>query len=226
MQSQPAPLPVPPAPPTPPAVTVTTSEGGRPVVVQFPQDAEALTSQELRALRIRQDALGDQLASVQQRRSEVAEQLRAADAEARPGLQDRLRVLDERIVRIEGEIAETGQQLASVPAALAAAAEREARPSGGDDDTEAYFGGLGTAAVLIGFYALYRRIRSGRRPRNQYAVPGGDREQLARLEQAVDAIAVEVERIAEGQRFTAKLMAETHDRRMREAVGRNASESV
>jgi hypothetical protein len=31
---------------------------------------------------------------------------------------------------------------------------------------------------------------------------------LARIEQAVDAIAVEVERVSEGQRFTTKLLAE------------------
>jgi hypothetical protein len=33
-------------------------------------------------------------------------------------------------------------------------------------------------------------------------------ERLARIEQAVDAIAIEVERISEGQRFLAKLQAE------------------
>lgn len=35
-----------------------------------------------------------------------------------------------------------------------------------------------------------------------------DNDRLARLEQAVDAIALEVERIAEGQRFTTKLLSE------------------
>ena len=33
-------------------------------------------------------------------------------------------------------------------------------------------------------------------------------ERLARIEHAVDAIAVEVERISEGQRFTTKLLSE------------------
>jgi hypothetical protein len=37
-------------------------------------------------------------------------------------------------------------------------------------------------------------------------------QRLARLEQAVDTTAVEVERIAEGQRFTTKLLAETAGR--------------
>lgn len=33
-------------------------------------------------------------------------------------------------------------------------------------------------------------------------------ERLARIEQSIDAIAVEVERISEGQRFTTKLLSE------------------
>jgi hypothetical protein len=42
---------------------------------------------------------------------------------------------------------------------------------------------------------------------------GGLEERLNRIEQAVDAIAVEVERISEGQRFTTKLLADvTKDR--------------
>ncbi|HKT09047.1 MAG TPA: hypothetical protein VJR24_14205 [Gemmatimonadaceae bacterium] len=44
-----------------------------------------------------------------------------------------------------------------------------------------------------------------RRPRER---PPLDDNRLQRLEQAVDAIAVEVERISEGQRFTTKLLAQ------------------
>ncbi len=36
-------------------------------------------------------------------------------------------------------------------------------------------------------------------------------ERLERMEQAIDTIAVEVERISEGQRFTTKLLAERAD---------------
>jgi hypothetical protein len=38
-------------------------------------------------------------------------------------------------------------------------------------------------------------------------------ERLERMEQAIDTIAIEVERIAEGQRFTTKLLAERADDR-------------
>jgi hypothetical protein len=41
----------------------------------------------------------------------------------------------------------------------------------------------------------------------------GMEDRLTRIEQAVDAIAVETERISEGQRFTTKLLAERHGAR-------------
>jgi hypothetical protein len=44
------------------------------------------------------------------------------------------------------------------------------------------------------------------------AALGGDTAaQLQRIEQAVDAMAVEIERISEGQRFTTKLLANRAD---------------
>jgi hypothetical protein len=46
-------------------------------------------------------------------------------------------------------------------------------------------------------------------------------QRLARLEHAVDATAIEVERIAEGQRFTTKLLAE----RSSAAAGADAARS-
>jgi len=42
---------------------------------------------------------------------------------------------------------------------------------------------------------------------------GSTEERLARIEHAVDAIAVEVERISEGQRFTTKLLSERAEKR-------------
>jgi len=39
-------------------------------------------------------------------------------------------------------------------------------------------------------------------------VPNDMTDRLTRMEQAIDAMAVEIERISEGQRFTTKLLAE------------------
>jgi hypothetical protein len=45
----------------------------------------------------------------------------------------------------------------------------------------------------------------------QASLPNDVGARLERMEQAIDAIAVEVERIAEGQRFTSKLLASRAD---------------
>jgi hypothetical protein len=42
-------------------------------------------------------------------------------------------------------------------------------------------------------------------------IPGEITAQLTQLNQAVDAIALEVERISEGQRFTTRLLSEQRD---------------
>jgi hypothetical protein len=66
------------------------------------------------------------------------------------------------------------------------------------------------AVIFIGFpiaRALARRIdRAGVSPRTPVEVTS----QLTQLNQAVESIAVEVERISEGQRFTTKLLSDQH----------------
>lgn len=73
--------------------------------------------------------------------------------------------------------------------------------------------------VPLGFFAMVTTIAVGlplvkafaRRVEQQAASPRIPSEVLARLErmeQAIDSVAVEVERISEGQRFTTKLLSE------------------
>jgi hypothetical protein len=47
----------------------------------------------------------------------------------------------------------------------------------------------------------------------QQLPPPADNERLERIERAIEAIAVEVERIAEGQRFVTRIMAESSSER-------------
>lgn len=63
----------------------------------------------------------------------------------------------------------------------------------------------GSTIVLVSFArAWVRRLEIKNRQRPPIAAD----ERLDRLEQAVDAIAVEVERISEGQRFVTKLLTD------------------
>jgi hypothetical protein len=64
------------------------------------------------------------------------------------------------------------------------------------------------AAVIIFqplMRAFARRLEGGGRKAD--AFDSGSAERLQRIEQAVDAMAIEIERISEGQRFTTKLLS-------------------
>lgn len=79
------------------------------------------------------------------------------------------------------------------------------------------------AAVVVplGFFAMVAVIFVGtplarafaRKMSNQVgkpSVPAELQQRLEHMEHAIDSIAVEVERISEGQRFTTKLLADRH----------------
>ena len=71
---------------------------------------------------------------------------------------------------------------------------------------------VGSFAGFICLLIIAVRVTVTRTGRPQQLLPAErppvDEGRFARLEHAVDAIAVEVERISEGQRFTAKLLGE------------------
>lgn len=74
-------------------------------------------------------------------------------------------------------------------------------------------GGIGLVAGLVGAW-LGARFGTRRVVQQMLdALPSAERQQLtnvqlSQLAQAVDAISIEVERMSEGQRYTAKLLAE------------------
>lgn len=72
-------------------------------------------------------------------------------------------------------------------------------------------GGIGVMAGFIGSWiggwlGARRAVRSAQR--NAPVVSDVSRAELAQLSQMVEAIAIEVERISEGQRFTTRLLAD------------------
>ena len=80
-------------------------------------------------------------------------------------------------------------------------------PRGVTEISIAFF--ICTAIMVIGWpiaRALGRRIERRAAPGG---LPAGLGDQLTRIEQAVDAMSIEVERISESQRFLARLQAES-----------------
>jgi hypothetical protein len=73
-------------------------------------------------------------------------------------------------------------------------------------------GEVAVAAIVFGTTSAtiisLARMRLRAREQSQHLADPAVEDRLYRIEQAVDAIAVEVERMSESQRFTAKLLAE------------------
>jgi hypothetical protein len=73
------------------------------------------------------------------------------------------------------------------------------------------FAAAGSFALLVGFVGAWLGSRFGARRALKEArsyVLGDANAQLAQLQQSIDTIALEVERISEAQRFSARLAAE------------------
>jgi len=202
----------------PPQAPTSPSGQGRPAVVV--RDAPGagtftittpMSARELSALKAQREELSNQLQSVDSRRSKLLSQLRqTGDPTAVRGLEDRLALLDKRELQLESDLAQTGQQLSSVPAGLVASTA-----------TPAAFAGLGSGQVVaisivsiifvLGPLAVGFARTLWKRP-SQPALPPAalteTAQRLERLEGAVDSIAIEIERISEGQRFVTKLLSE------------------
>jgi hypothetical protein len=210
----------PPAPATPRPTSITTvGADGNAQTISLPK-----TQAEVDALVRQREEISDQLINVNERRQELVQQIRSApDGVARTGLEDRVKILDQRLIQLESDLAVTGRQLAAAPADLVSFAQRGPRPSnsGGGDDWEEGFA-LGSFLSVSGIALIYgfRRWRGRKNPRkrsNAADLPSDSAQRLERLEQGMEAIAIEIERVSEGQRFVTKLLSESP-----QPVGMNA----
>ncbi|MGH7635998.1 MAG: hypothetical protein ACRENC_19900 [Gemmatimonadaceae bacterium] len=191
-----APAPAP--PPGAPAVNVVTTRD---------LSGAAVTAQDVATLKARRSELSDQLMSASGRRHDVSRQLQSATGANRAGLEQRLGVLDARIARLESDIDATGQQLASGP--YTAVVQQEDHSAG----SRIMYSAVPIIIVLTIFVLCPIAMAWSRAiwKRASIPKPAADREsaqRLARMEQAMEAIAIEVERVSEGQRFVTRLMTE------------------
>jgi hypothetical protein len=173
-----------------------------------------LTGREVAALRQRGSELSRQLNSVNNRRDQLAAQLEDAEGSNKAGIEARIAQLDKRIMGIEGDIAENGRLLASAPASALANANAETRPApfgltSGQITAMSVVSIIGATCVTFPIaLAIARNMwRRGTRSVAPAASPESG-QRMERLEQAVDAIAIEIERVSEGQRYVTRLLSE------------------
>ena len=190
----------------PPTVVINGPPGTPTFTIAAPR-----TARDLEALKTRREALSDQLQSVDGRRSKLIAQLKKTDDPvAIKGIQDRLAILDARQVQLESDIQQTGQQLTSVQAGQIATTSFPVA-FGGFSSTQVM-----TLSVLSIIFVLFplavgvarSMMKRSNTPAQPPAIFAESAQRLERLEASIDAIAIEVERISEGQRFVTKLLSD------------------
>ncbi|MDQ8155336.1 MAG: hypothetical protein P3B98_11810 [Gemmatimonadota bacterium] len=212
-----SPLAPPQTPAAQPAAPSVTGTGA----VALPQNvSRPMTREDVQLLQNRRSELSRQLTSASGRRQEVVREM-GRSPNGREGLEARLKVLDERIVQLEQDISQNGQLLASAPANLVA----ETSPPVNFPSPIRSIDGTAISIVFTLFvmfpiaFAWARRILKRPQPVTP-ALPPEALDRMARIENAVDSIALEVERISEGQRFVSRLMNETRQ------LGAGAAEPI
>ncbi|MEO7359438.1 MAG: hypothetical protein ABI120_03865 [Gemmatimonadaceae bacterium] len=194
----------PPAPPPPPGATEQP--------VSFTTTAAPTAAEMLQAAKAYREVLQDQKERLRETRSSVAsamrdEQRTTADI---AGLEKRLTVLDEQMVDLEKQIGQANvkeSNAAAVPGAVVPDPPYQ-RPSGPDWDGVFAGGAIFSFALLFPFAIAYSRRIWRRSANSTVMLPPEVSARMHAMEEAIESVAIEVERIGEGQRFMTQALSE------------------
>jgi hypothetical protein len=188
--------PTPPAPPTTGGPPTSVYIGGPSAIWQ----GAAAARRELNNQRI----------SLQDQRRGIAEQLRnpMVDGADRQGLEQQIVSIDSRIAALDKELAAANSRVASTALVPGAVVEERHERTGGPYVEGSVLTALFIVCVLLPLSVSLAMRFMRRGAAAVAALPREMMERFDRLDQAVDAMAVEVERIGESQRFVTRLMSE------------------
>ncbi len=165
----------------------------------------------LRAARAQRSELRSQVSQLEQKRTELVRELRRDEtpAESKPGLEARIKEIDGRISATEKQLAVADQSVANAAAVPGATIEPPRPVRTGPPDEVFIIPIVFTIFVLAPIAIAYARRIWKRGATIISPVPQEVRDRLDRMSEAVESIALEVERIGEGQRFVTKVMSES-----------------
>lgn len=163
------------------------------------------------ALSAQRSELIDQREALEDTRQELSRQLRQGTmSEAdRAGIDQRIALTDKQIIEKQIAIAEADARVATAAAVPGATLDPTPPRQNPNDEVFEMFGFtlfICTVLAIPIVMAWTRRI--WRRGLNTGALPAELTDRLGSLERSVDSVALEVERIGEGQRFVTQLLAE------------------
>jgi len=198
-------------------------QGARPVVVGAGSPSPAEVFQGLQAQR---RELREQMESLEERRSDLAGQLHdpmVAGAD-RAGIEQRISAVDARIAALDQQIASTDAEIARAAAVPGAVVESAPPPEPSFSRDDALGMTLGFSMLLLLPISIAYSRRIWRRGAAAVAaLPGDLYDRLTRIEQSVESVAIEVERIGEGQRFLTRTFTEQGNAR---AIGAGAAQPI
>ncbi|MHB1224747.1 MAG: hypothetical protein ACYC2G_12015 [Gemmatimonadaceae bacterium] len=208
MQAQP-PSPVAPSSPAADAATGAAADAAAATIAPGIASDPAAVLQGLRAQR---SELRDQLSSLEDMRRDLGRELnQQPQSEVQlAGVEKRLAEVDARIAATDKQIAAADAQVAAATAVPGATVEPPpvvVRHSGPDEEIVA----MSLVFLFVLFLPIviaYSRRIWRRSAKVVTTLPGEVLEHFSRLEQSVEAVAVEVERIGEGQRFMTRVLSD------------------
>ncbi|HXD24027.1 MAG TPA: hypothetical protein VN613_11775 [Gemmatimonadaceae bacterium] len=193
---------------------------GQSATIAVPQ-----TQADVDVLLSRRSELSDQLNSATGRRNDLSRQLRNARVGPdQTGIEARITQLDARIISIESDMQAVGQAISAAPRGLrqtttstSVPSYRYGQPTAGQVTAMSIIGMITIGLPLSLAFAKILMRRASRPPAPQ--IPKDVSDRLERMEQGIESVAIEVERIGEGQRFVTQLMS---DRAQRAALPEGA----
>lgn len=167
-----------------------------------------------RGLRAQQEILNDQRRDLLDQQQQLMSQLSntALPATAKAGLERRITQVESRIADVDEQIAKANQavaQAAAVPGAIVRQPERPFNQP--DPDMIAGLSFVVVMAFIVPITIAFSRRIWRRSAQMTNGMSPEFSERLAAMERGLDAVALEVERISESQRFLTQTLASRGD---------------
>src|SRR5438046_2619620 len=175
--------------------------------------AVAAPTQELRAER---RELSSQLQELESSRRGLMSQLQKTPAGSDEGrlLTDQLSDVNQRIATVDNMLTRNQAQIAGLPGSAITLVQPQPVLVQNPPNADFFRGSILAAIVLLPLSIALARRMWRRAPSPSVLLPAALDERLARIEQVIEATAVEVERIGEGQRFVTRLLTEPESARI------------
>ena len=207
-----------PPPPPPPGTELPAPSG-----IGFPQTAGS-PREVYQAVQAKRELLGEYMNRLLNRRNNVAERLNnpnITDAE-KEALEEHLKELNTRIIDTEKQLHRADAEVVAAAGIPGAVAQEPRAIRNGPPDGVAIIGTTfaGIAMVILAV-AWARRLWKGA-TKVVSQIPAAMEARLTRFEQSIDTIAIEMERVSEGQRFLTKVLSEQNAR----AIGAGPAQPV